>query len=129
LEQSLPIGISENKVAVSSSQIIFIAVFSFFLSFFWQVHKFFAAAFTSPQHILCKFFAGPKPNQLVYFDFSSYDCIVQGHMSITGFALRAFPTVVPMTLQKCFSHPSLIIYLFASQPIKLKGELHICGNN
>jgi hypothetical protein len=34
LEQSLPIGISENKVAVSSSQIIFIAVFSFFLSFF-----------------------------------------------------------------------------------------------
>jgi hypothetical protein len=130
LEQSLPIGISENNVAVVVVRSHLLQSFlSFFLSFFWQVHKFFAAAFTSPQHILCKFFAGPKPNQLVYFDFSSYDCIVQGHMSITGFALRAFPTVVPMTLQKCFSHPSLIIYLFASQPIKLKGELHICGNN
>jgi len=78
----ITIGISEKQVPAVKSYLL-----QSFLSFFWQVHSF-SSAFTSLS-ILCKF-AGPKPTG-VFFDFSSYDCIVQGHMSITGFALRASP--------------------------------------
>jgi hypothetical protein len=41
--------------------------------------------------------------------------------------VRASPAVISMrTLQKYFSHPSLVVYFFATPPIKLKVGQQIC---
>jgi len=94
----------------------------------------FAMPFYQPEQIGNKN-VGPKPfrsPKLALFDFSLSNFAVQGHiLSTFGDALiSASPAVLAQNviLQKCFSHPSLVIYLFSTPPIKLKLEQQIGGN-